>query len=43
MFWMIAVSALVGMILGTFLGILVMSLMFVASRESKVVRVDDWT
>jgi len=41
MFWVIAASVFFGMMVGTSLGVLVMSLMAMSSRASEPVRVDD--
>jgi len=41
MFWIITASVLVGMILGTCVGVLVMGLMAMASRANEPLRVHD--
>ena len=41
MFWVITASVFFGMMVGTSLGVLVMSLMAMSSRASEPVRVDD--
>lgn len=43
MFWIITVSVLAGMMLGTCLGVLVMSLMAMSSRTSEPVHMHDLT
>jgi hypothetical protein len=41
MFWVIVVSVFFGMMVGTCLGVLVMSLMAMSSRASEPVHMDD--